>query len=152
MTGAEDRVPRFAVLTPYVARWLVYELDARGFTGATVRAHAQTVRESLRRPDLAAQVEGGWAQLRAAAEPPTPSRPALVSDDGSAAAEAGTPGASSGAQAEITTKEAADMLGVSERRVGQLLAAGALDGRKAGRVWLLPRLAVLALRDVREAS
>lgn len=51
---------------------------------------------------------------------------------------------------EITTREAAALLGVSERRCQQL-AAGGLGRRVAGR-WLLDKSAVLAYRDRRRAA
>jgi hypothetical protein len=44
--------------------------------------------------------------------------------------------------AEISTAAAADMLGVSPQRVRQLLAAGVLDGRRVGSVWMIARESV----------
>lgn len=166
--GSRERVARgvaparFSVASPYVARWLFMELTNRKFDGATVRSHAQWLREARRRPDLAGQVEMWWAQLQEAVlehneasrgEDACP-RPALVvSDNGSAQAEIGEVGGESAVKAELTTKEAAEMLGLkSERRVLQLRAAGDLSGRKVGRSWLLDRVSVEALRDVRSAS
>lgn len=42
----------------------------------------------------------------------------------------------------ITPEEAADMLGVSRRRVRALLASGGLRGRQAGSYWLVARRSV----------
>lgn len=53
---------------------------------------------------------------------------------------------------EITIREAAVVLGVGERRVRQLVAAGVLVGRKTARdVWVLDRAAVSAHRTSRSA-
>lgn len=53
---------------------------------------------------------------------------------------------------EICSDEAAEMLGVSSRRVRQLLAAGLLEGRLAGRTWLVSRPSVLLCREMRSAA
>lgn len=42
----------------------------------------------------------------------------------------------------ITTKEAAERLGISEQRVRTLLRSGALDGRQIGKQWLTTNVAV----------
>lgn len=47
---------------------------------------------------------------------------------------------------EIGTSEAAAVLGVTTRRVGQLAQAGVLVGRKVGRQWMLSRASVLDYR------
>lgn len=54
--------------------------------------------------------------------------------------------------AVIATREAADMLRISERRVRQMLADGALTGRRAGRVWLVDRASVAILAATRSAA
>lgn len=51
---------------------------------------------------------------------------------------------------EISTSEAAVILGITERRARQLAAGGM--GHKAGRAWLLDRSAVLAYRDERRSA
>jgi hypothetical protein len=48
---------------------------------------------------------------------------------------------------EPTTEEAGDMLGVSPRRILQLLADGRLSGRKRAGRWLLDRACVYAYRN-----
>jgi excisionase family DNA binding protein len=48
----------------------------------------------------------------------------------------------------ITSREAATALGVSVRRVLQLLAAGDLSGRLVGRVWLVSRVSVEERRNM----
>lgn len=48
---------------------------------------------------------------------------------------------------ELSTREAADVLKVSERRIRQLADAGALVGRKEGPQWRLRKDAVLAYRE-----
>ena len=47
---------------------------------------------------------------------------------------------------EISAAQAAERLGVSPQRVGQLLRARDLDGRKVGRVWLVDAASVAAYR------
>jgi excisionase family DNA binding protein len=47
---------------------------------------------------------------------------------------------------EVTTGEAAGILGVSPRRVVQLLHEGALSGRRVGRTWLVDRASVVLRR------
>lgn len=154
-------VPRVAPISGYVAVWLQMQLATGSrVTQADVMVHTQWLREGGLEP-LARQVESAWAQMDAAAEQyreragrqaVAPLRPVPVSDDGNAQAEIGSGRAVSEPQVEITTKEAAEMLGLSERRVGQFVAAGTLQGRKAGRAWLLPRSSVEMLRDARSAS
>lgn len=51
---------------------------------------------------------------------------------------------------EITTAEAAALLGVTERRARQLAEGGM--GRKIGRVWVLDLAAVVAYRDGRRSA
>ena len=46
----------------------------------------------------------------------------------------------------ITTPEAAAVLGVSVERVSQLVRAGRLSARRAGRVWLIDRASLRAFR------
>jgi len=43
---------------------------------------------------------------------------------------------------QMSTAEAATVLGVTPRRVVQLLADGTLEGERAGRVWLVDRASV----------
>ena len=42
----------------------------------------------------------------------------------------------------LTTREASAILGVTDRRVRQLIDAGVLNGQRIGRDWLFPRDAV----------
>ncbi|MET7781507.1 helix-turn-helix domain-containing protein [Streptomyces mirabilis] len=51
---------------------------------------------------------------------------------------------------ELTTEQAATILGVTEARIRQLAAAGAVEGRKAARnTWLISSESVRAYRDRR---
>ena len=45
---------------------------------------------------------------------------------------------------ELTPLEASRLFDVSDRRIRQLLGDGLVDGRKVGRVWLVPRSNLLA--------
>lgn len=53
---------------------------------------------------------------------------------------------------EISTDRAADMLGLTPRRVRQMLAAGLLEGRQVGRTWMVARGSVELHRDARSAA
>lgn len=72
----------------------------------------------------------------------------LVAVDGTAETEVPDVGAPLGH--EITTREAAALLGLTERRVRQL-AAGGMGRRRGGR-WVLDRSAVLAYAERRRAA
>lgn len=159
-----QKVPRVASVPPYAAMYLVWKLAEKGVTKATIRDQALYIREHAN-PRLADQLEFGWMQLEATAMeyrerlavqprgPVVAAQGGGVSDDGSGKAETGGVGGGSVVEAELSTKEAAEMLGLkSERRVGQLLADGALQGRKVGRSWLVSRSSVEMLRDARSAS
>lgn len=53
---------------------------------------------------------------------------------------------------ELTTAEAAERLGLTRERVGQLLNRGELAGRKVGRAWLVDAGSVDDLIDARSAA
>lgn len=50
---------------------------------------------------------------------------------------------------EVSSDDVASVLGVTARRVRQLLSSELLTGRKAGRVWLVERASVETYRDLR---
>jgi excisionase family DNA binding protein len=58
----------------------------------------------------------------------------------------------SGSGTEVSTREAADMLGRTASRVRQLISEGALTGRRVGREWLVDRGSVETLVEVRRAA
>jgi excisionase family DNA binding protein len=62
-----------------------------------------------------------------------------VSVDGSAEMVVTEIGSSSLQREELTSEEAAELLGVTASRVRQLLRSGVLPGGRIGRHWLLPR-------------
>lgn len=153
-----SEVPRFAVVGPYAAQWLLRQLaDGRRVSSAEVRRSACWLRANGAE-GLAQQLEMGWAQLAAAglefASRCGPGSADAVSGsvDGTASAEVVSGGAESAAMQELSTQEVARMLEVSTRWVGRLIDSGALSGRKVGRSWLVSRASVLALRDARRAS
>lgn len=137
-------VPRFAVLSPHAARWIVAQLGRAGVNGGAVRADAYFRRQAGHHA-WADELEQGWQQLIAAVRSGEPSAeregsasgapPAATSDCGSA--EVPSDDAATGLHQVVTTSAAAEALGLSERRVRQLLEAGHLRGRKAGRSWLV---------------
>lgn len=130
--------PQFAVLTPFAAKYLLGRLaEGRPVTSATIRTDALFYRQARGQAgrDLAAHLESAWLQLQASAADWT-AEAAPISARGSAAAEVGGGGAESSVQADDTsTKEAAMVLGLTERRVRQLLDDGVLDGTKRDGRW-----------------
>lgn len=150
-----------AAVPAYAARWLLAQAARGPVSGQTVRAEALRLRQD-RRPDLAAQLEVGWTQLRLASSAWQRAMDEHALDDGgkvpafvddSASAKARASRASSGVDTvEVTRSEAAARLGVTPQRVGQLLKVGALTGRKFGRSWLVDVASLEAAREGREAS
>jgi excisionase family DNA binding protein len=53
---------------------------------------------------------------------------------------------------DLTTRQAAELLGVSPRWVRQLLDSGVLTGRLVGRVWVVDRSSVEQERDLRRTT
>lgn len=150
---------RFAVLQPYASQWLLSQLTEAGRSVPAVRAQAAWLR-GLSDPlaaRLAADLEVGWAQLEASAadhrDRMRTRQFKTASVDGNAEGSSAKAGGGLVVTAgEMNTQEAAEMLRKTPRRVSQLLAQGALKGRKVGRSWLVDRESVELLRDVREAS
>lgn len=141
-----------ASVPAFASRWLLVQMRRGPLTGAEVRAAAALWR-SQGRPDLAAQLEVGWAQLKLAArawdaaEEPGPAFAAET-----AGAKVAEPVAPSGGQDVIATKEAAEMLGVTQQWVGNLIREGTLAGRKVGSAWMVERASVDVALAARRAS
>lgn len=161
-SGESGGPPRLAVVAPYAARYLLHQLQSGvRVTSATVREHAAWLRGTQCRPDLAAQVEMSWAQLRASAAAHSAGvdgegavevggPPMFVVEHGAANIEAAD--ASSGEDRHLTTREVADMLGITPQHVGRLIVDGTLSARRAGRSWLVDRVSAQSLADLRSAS
>lgn len=108
-------------------------LQAEVDAGRMHPAYAQQVREACAAVDQAAREWQAWrTSVDGSAEP-------LVT-------EAAAP------SEEITTREAADMLRISDRRVRQLLADGRLAGEQTGREWRVSRASVALYSAVRDAA
>ncbi len=88
------------------------------------------------RADVAVSIESAVAQIREAARAYDAWRGAGVSGGGSAEVPLSGRGAGS-SRGVVDTSTAAAALGVTERRVRQLLEAELLDGRKAGGRWVV---------------
>jgi excisionase family DNA binding protein len=73
-------------------------------------------------------------------------------DDESTKAASAKVTADSAVMDEITTRQAADRLGVTPQRVTQLIAAGALEARRPGRSWLVDRRSVDGLLSERSTG
>lgn len=107
--------------------WLLRRAIERGDLNAIPEAVRAETLAAIQAVDLASRA---WARRTSVS----------TSEFGSSAArQASTPSSSSH---EITTAEAAELLGVGERRARDLAASGL--GRRAGGRWLLDRAAVEA--------
>lgn len=130
---------RYAVVSPFAAKYLLGRLaEGRPVTSATIRTDAHFYRETQGQAGraLATHLEAAWLQLQSAAADWSGAPAPRISARGSAAAEVGGGGAESAVQADDTsTKEAAMALGLTERRVRQLLDDGVLDGTKRDGRW-----------------
>lgn len=109
-------------------------------------------REGRVDPVLLGQARGFAAAAQVAADQWATWR---ASVDGNTEVSGGEAVGGSGRDLDMSTARAADTLGVSPRRVRQLLDAGVLTGRRAGRVWLVDVDSVRSLkhhRDLRRVS
>jgi hypothetical protein len=94
-------------------------------------------------PELLTETREVWADIAAAAALWVQSEGSISAASVEGTLSAGPAETPSGSSPwEITTAEAGAMLHLCPRRVVQLLAAGHLTGRKAGRVWLVERVSV----------
>jgi excisionase family DNA binding protein len=91
-------------------------------------------------PENAAELRAAFDELKRVGEG---WRPGRISVGSGCVTEIGR----GSAQQEISTQEAASMLGRTDSRVRQLLRDGTLPGRRVGRRWLVQRAAVTAYRD-----
>ena len=137
------------------AVWLLRGI--RDGAEADAVAHFQRVG----RPDVAAVIADAMAQLREAARQwEAAVRADGASVDGSAEAGSTEAGGGSsqlggrppGGSEVVDTATAAGRLGVSERRVRQLLADGPLTGRKVGRQWLVERTSITEYQAMRRTA
>lgn len=142
--------PRFAVVSPYAAAWIERTLSHYGVTSATIRAEAKWCR-TAGQPAIAAELEGAWRQIRAAAQDHRDRLAAPTSASGSAEATEPQIGASSGRE-QITTDQAAEMLGITARRVRQMIADDQLTGIRVGRSWTVERLQVEATAETKRCA
>ncbi|MFC7488787.1 helix-turn-helix domain-containing protein [Knoellia sp. CPCC 206453] len=159
--GRHPGEQRYAMIAPYASQWLKLQLaEGRQVTRATARQHALWLR-SQGEAMFATQVEGALLQLDLSAadhqaafdrtrarRPPT----TTISAVGNGQAETATVERESAQDNELPTQEVAKMLGLTPRRVGQMVSDGTLSGRKVGGAWLVSRSSVEALADTRRAS
>lgn len=143
--------PRFAVISPYVARWLIAELDRVGRGSAAFREQAAMWRSAGYR-GRADELEFAWAQLRsAAAEQQHAPVDTFDLVESGPAVESKVGGGS--VHEQITTAEAMRMLGLTSTQwVVALVKRGDLTGSKVGGLWMVNRGSVEALRDVRRTA
>lgn len=154
---------RYAVVPSYGAAWLLERLrKGNSVTSSTVRSQALALRAMPERQypaaaRYAAELEGAWAQLVAAKDDHqlrtlTPPLEVPISVGGNAEVALTEVQRGLHSSEEISTQEAASMLHITPRRVGQKIAAGELSGRKVGRSWAVDRSSVVALCGLRRAS
>lgn len=136
--------PRFAVVSPYVAQWV---LRHAGIGSSEVRTTSAWLR-SVGRSDLAAQLVDGRAQLEASAEQHRAAQVPLVPLNGTARPVIARSGAES-VMEEVTVLVAAELLGCSPGLVRRLCRSGQLSARQHGRPWLIQRTSV---QDLIEAK
>lgn len=143
--AAFDPAPRPAVIPPGAAvRWVMGQLRHAGVNGAAVRSTAAFWRQAGRVGD-ADDLERAWREL-ATAEHDAVSR---RTRRGTAEHTTAEPEPRS-IREHVTTAEAADQLGVTDRYVRQLLAIGALDGsRSDSGSWLVTVASIGAWKATR---
>jgi hypothetical protein len=98
-------------------------------------------------PELLAQARAAFADLREAGGQWQVWRASLDRSSEVVVSEAVSP-----SREELTTEQVAQMLEVTSDRVTQLLRAGLLDGRRAGRVWLVDVGSVELRRELRRGG
>lgn len=136
MSAGLDRAGYLAqgvlIVPPAVAATIVALFDV------TIEAELTALRGRLNDQALA-DARAWWAAHRGAAagfaaEPPKPARPALVVES----------------RHEVSSDDAAAVLGVSAQYVRRLCRDGRLDGRQVAGRWLIDKSSLLALSERRE--
>ena len=150
--------PRFAVLGPHAATYVLAHLGRAGVTSARVRGDVLW-RRSHGFVAQADELDAGWRQLVEAARAHAAEVAAgvdvpvsdVVSGPGSERAEVV---AGAGVSEWIGTREAAAILGVTDRRVRQHLGMGVVAGRRSSPrgSWSVERASVEALALIRKAQ
>lgn len=140
---------RWASVSGAAASILMEEIRSHGVTRQTIEARANKLRLASR-PGLAASVIAGWNQLWDAAIEWRTEAASVIGSSEVASSELGSP--STVERVEVTTREAAEMLGRGQRWVIELINRGALSSRKVGRSHLIPMADVVAIRDQRPAA
>jgi excisionase family DNA binding protein len=129
------------------ALWLLRRAEDGGQAADAVR-HFQ----SIGRPDIAANIAAAVDQLREAARLWEQRRDETASADGNAETATTEAAPESDLLGGMPTAGAATLLGVTERRVRQLLDGGLLAGRKVGRQWLVDRDSIETYRTDRRLA
>jgi excisionase family DNA binding protein len=141
----EPRRPRLAApIAGFGAHWFAILLRAHG-PEHLARLQAEVDAGRLH-PRYLADAQQAWAAVDQAADDWLTWRASVGGSAEPRLAEAAAP------SEVISTREAADMLRVTERRVRQLLAEGRLAGEQRGRVWLVERASVALYATVRDAA
>jgi len=142
---------RFAVLLPYAARWLLNRLHGAEIDSGTVRLDAFMARQGGYESQ-ARSIEEGWRQLQAAAAQAAPHQPVAEPISAGGNAEVTIAEIGPGLDHELSTGAAGDALGLTARRVRQLVTNGSLRGRRVGVEWLVDADSVRLYASFRSAS
>lgn len=136
--------PRFAVIDPVGAVWLLRQLDRAGVNSAVVRGQVEWRRRNGYGAEARALAHC-WDQLRSSA---ADAGARATSDSGSA--EVDLAEVDQDLPQWMTTSEAASRLRCSSRFVRLLVEDGKLTGQRTGRAWQLDRRQVEELAELRQ--
>lgn len=125
------------------AAWYIANVLS-GPLAATLKQHDGQIH-----PARLAEVRETWALIKQMGDDWAAEQPRTAASGNAATQLATTPAPSAH---EITTDQAADMLGLKPRRVRQLLQLGVLTGRKTGQVWLAERSSVVLHQQTRSEA
>ena len=150
--------PRYAALGPHAAVYVLAALRRAGVSSAKVRADVLW-RRTHGYGIEADELDAGWRQLVAAenayleSSRPVPTGPGSVIGSGAGTVPA-EPAPVEGVSEWIGTHEAAALLGVTDRRVRELLRCGGLSGRRSSPrgSWSVERASVEELAMMRKAK
>ena len=154
--------PRFAVLGPHAATYVLDRLRRAGVTSARVRGDVLW-RRSNGFVAQAEELDAGWRQLVEAAKAHAADQAGEVAGGGDVRVSVVASGtgsdraevaAGAGVSEWIGTREAAAILGVTDRRVRQHLGCGVVAGRQVSPrgSWSVERASVESLAMMRKAK
>lgn len=133
MTASDT--PRFAAISPYSSAAFLRLFASVGVDSATIRREVHWRRQHGH-AQAATDLEHSWRQLQASAADHAHRIGKARPDPAEDTTTEGVP-VERAAGRTVSTDVAARELGISTRRVRQLLASGALPGTLTGRTWVV---------------